>query len=130
MRQCQIWINLQLTLALWSPHYYRHLATADKSQPLEKHIQKWLKYIPSITDSCYCNNADSFLPPSMTFHLFFLLLLNRHLFTLSKIMTSILWTNIMKKGNKETILQLGVNIWNFLLTARSFSGLWKLYFIC
>ena len=39
-RMRQLWINLKLTLALWTPHYYRHLATMDKSQPLVKCIKK------------------------------------------------------------------------------------------
>ena len=44
MKQCQIWINLQLTLALRTPHYYRHLATANKSQPLGKSMKKRNKF--------------------------------------------------------------------------------------
>ena len=42
--------HLQSTLALWTPHYYRHLLFWTKFR--SPCIEVWLKMTPSITDCC------------------------------------------------------------------------------
>ena len=61
--------RLHIQSTLQTPHYYGHHANADKSQPPgEKHKYKEMTEI----NPRYYGNADTFLPPSATFHLFFL----------------------------------------------------------
>ena len=90
------WNLLQLTLALWTSCYHRHLAIIDtlplqtKASPPEKCITKWLIQIPVTTVSHSSRNADTFMPHSMTFHLLFLSLQCTHLSTLSKILTCVI----------------------------------------
>ena len=60
--------EIQSTFALRTPRYYGHPTNAEKSQPPPGETHK------EMTDmnSRYYGNADTFLPPSATFHLFFL----------------------------------------------------------
>ena len=58
---------LQSTLALQTPRCYGHPANADKTQRPDE-TRKEMTEI----NSRYYGNADTFLPPRATFHLFFL----------------------------------------------------------
>ena len=66
-------MQIKSTLALRTPRYYGLPTNADKRQPPgETHKEMTQTNSRYYGLSCYYRNADTFLPPSATFHLFFL----------------------------------------------------------
>ena len=74
VKQCQIWISLQFTLTPRTPHYYRHLATANKSQPLGKSMKKRNEF-PLKRTLPFTEMQTLSSPPARSFTCFFSLAL-------------------------------------------------------